>query len=74
MVPRQDSDVKEYRHEGFMSTGQVPSARCGLTFLSLPVIRSVILFSGSALFEPQVYAVDEVVLWGRESNPFLFLF
>jgi hypothetical protein len=32
----------------------------------------IIFFFGSALFEPQVSAVDEVVLWGRESNPFLF--
>lgn len=74
MAPHQDLEVKGYRHEGFMSTGQVPSARCGLTFLSLPVIYRVILFFDSALFEPQVSAVDEVVLWGRESNPFLFLF
>ncbi len=71
MAPHQDLEVKEYRHEGFISTGQVPSARYGLTFLSLSVIS--ILFSGSALFEPQVYAVDEGVLWGREFNPFLFL-
>ncbi len=34
----------------------------------------IIFFFGSALFEPQVSAVDEVVLWGRESNPSLFLF
>lgn len=74
MAPHQDLEVKEYRHEGFMSTGQVPSARCGLTILSLPVIWVVILFFGSALFVPQVSAVDEVVSWGRESNPFHFLF
>ena len=61
MAPHQDLKVREYRHEGFMSTGQVPSARCGLTFLSLPVICSVILFFGSALFESQVSAVDGVL-------------
>ncbi len=44
MAPHQDLEVREYRLEGFMSTGQVPSARCGLTFLSLPVIWSVIFF------------------------------
>jgi len=71
MAPHQDLAAKQYRHEGFMSTGQVPSARCGLTFLTFPVIGSVVSFFGSALFEPQV---DEVVLKGRESNPFLFLF
>ena len=73
MAPHQDLKVREYRHEGFMSTGQVPSARCGLTFLSLPVIWNVIFFFGFALFESQVSAVDGVVLWGRETNPFLFL-
>jgi hypothetical protein len=45
-----------------------------LDFFIIACYLECYLFLVSALFEPQVSAVGEVVLWGRESIPSLFLF